>query len=103
MPSATCTLPEVDADRIGVWGSSYSGGHVLVLGAIDRRVKCVVWQVPLISGYRNARRMIRADFIAGSAHVRRGSREPLRRAAAGDDPGRRRGPHGALSLPTADS
>jgi predicted alpha/beta superfamily hydrolase len=25
------TLPETDADRIGIWGSSYSGGHVLVL------------------------------------------------------------------------
>jgi uncharacterized protein len=58
------TLAEIDADRIGVWGSSYSGGHVLVVGAIDRRVKCVVAQVPLISGHRNARRLIRADFIA---------------------------------------
>ena len=36
------TLAEVDDDRIGVWGSSYSGGHVLVVGAIDRRVKAVV-------------------------------------------------------------
>ena len=34
------TLSEVDASRICVWGSSYSGGHVLVLGALDRRVKC---------------------------------------------------------------
>jgi fermentation-respiration switch protein FrsA (DUF1100 family) len=58
------TLPEVDRNRIGVWGSSYSGGHVLVIGAIDRRVKCVVSQVPLISGHRNARRLIRADFVA---------------------------------------
>ena len=58
------TLSEVDRKRIGVWGSSYSGGHVLVVGAIDRRVKCVVSQVPLISGHRNARRLIRADFIA---------------------------------------
>jgi hypothetical protein len=58
------TLPEVDASRLGVWGSSYSGGHVLVLGALDRRVKCVVAQVPLISGHRNARRLIRSDFIA---------------------------------------
>src|SRR6516164_10834926 len=57
-------LPEVDGERIGVWGSSYSGGHVLVLGAIDRRVKCVVSQVPLISGHRNARRLIRSDFMA---------------------------------------
>jgi fermentation-respiration switch protein FrsA (DUF1100 family) len=59
------TLPETDPDRIGVWGSSYSGAHVLVLGAIDRRIKCVAAQVPLISGHRNARRLIRADVVAG--------------------------------------
>src|ERR671925_702312 len=58
------SLAEIDRARIGVWGSSYSGGHVLVLGAIDRRVKCVVSQVPLISGHRNARRIVRSDFIA---------------------------------------
>src|ERR1051325_8419084 len=58
-------LSEVDAERIGIWGSSYSGGHVLVVGAIDRRVKCVAGQVPLISGHNNARRLIRADFWAG--------------------------------------
>lgn len=59
------TLAETDPERIGVWGSSYSGGHVLVIGAIDRRAKCVVSQVPVISGHANARRLIRADFIAG--------------------------------------
>jgi fermentation-respiration switch protein FrsA (DUF1100 family) len=58
------TLPEVDANRIGIWGSSYSGAHVLVVGALDRRVKCVVSQVLLISGHRNARRLIRADMVA---------------------------------------
>jgi len=55
------TLPETDLARIGIWGSSYSGGHVMVVGAIDRRVKCVVAQVPLASGHDNARRLIRAD------------------------------------------
>ncbi|MBE0616863.1 MAG: alpha/beta hydrolase [Proteobacteria bacterium] len=58
------SLPGVDKGRIGIWGSSYSGGHVLVVAAIDRRVKCVVSQVPLISGLRNARRLIRSDFFA---------------------------------------
>ncbi len=57
------TLKEVDAGRIGIWGSSYSGGHVIVVGAIDRRVKCVVGQVPLVSGHRNARRIVRSDFV----------------------------------------
>ena len=59
------TLPEVDPARIGVWGSSYSGGHVLVVAAIDRRVKAVVSQVPLVSGHDNLRALVRSDFIAG--------------------------------------
>jgi fermentation-respiration switch protein FrsA (DUF1100 family) len=58
------TLPETDGNRIGIWGSSYSGGHVLVVAAIDRRVKAVVSQVPLISGHDNVRALVRADFIA---------------------------------------
>lgn len=57
------TLPETAPGRIGVWGSSYSGAHVIVVAATDRRVKAVVAQVPLISGHRNARRLIRADLI----------------------------------------
>lgn len=38
--------PEVDAARIALWGSSYSGGEVIVVGAADRRVAAVVAQVP---------------------------------------------------------
>jgi fermentation-respiration switch protein FrsA (DUF1100 family) len=57
------TLPEVDKDRIGIWGTSYTGGHVLIVAAIDKRVKCVVSQVPVVSGYRNAHRAIREDSI----------------------------------------
>ena len=60
------TRPEVDADRIGVWGSSYSGGHVLVLGAIDKRIRCVACQVPLVSGFRNIQRLVRQDFLAAN-------------------------------------
>lgn len=59
------TLDEVDPTRIGIWGSSYSGGHVLVVAAIDRRVKAVVSQVPLVSGSGNIRDLVRADFRAG--------------------------------------
>lgn len=39
------SLPEIDPDKIGIWGSSYSGGHVLYVGAVDRRVKAVLSQV----------------------------------------------------------
>jgi len=37
---------EVDADRIAIWGSSFSGGQVIVVGACDKRVKAVVANVP---------------------------------------------------------
>jgi len=45
------TRPEIRPDRIGVWGTSYTGGLVLMVAALDRRVKCVVSQVPFIGGY----------------------------------------------------
>jgi fermentation-respiration switch protein FrsA (DUF1100 family) len=47
------TRSEVDANRIGAWGISYSGGHMIILAAVDRRVKCVVSNVPVIDGWQN--------------------------------------------------
>jgi fermentation-respiration switch protein FrsA (DUF1100 family) len=38
--------PEVDPARIAIWGSSFSGAHVLAVGAIDERVRAVVANVP---------------------------------------------------------
>jgi alpha-beta hydrolase superfamily lysophospholipase len=45
----------IDAERIGVWGISYSGGHVLILGALDSRVGTVCSVVPVIDGWDNLR------------------------------------------------
>ncbi|MBI3523909.1 MAG: alpha/beta hydrolase [Betaproteobacteria bacterium] len=50
--------PEVDSSRLGVWGTSFSGGHVLHLGAFDRRVKCVVSQVPAVDIWENFNRLM---------------------------------------------
>lgn len=56
---------DVDKDKIGVWGSSYSGGHTLHVGAVDRRVKVVLCQAPMVDGWANFHRLIRPDFIPG--------------------------------------
>ena len=37
--------PQVDHDRVGIRGSSYSGGHVIYVAAHDQRVEAVVSQV----------------------------------------------------------
>jgi hypothetical protein len=59
------TLPVVDREHIGIWGTSYSGGHVIVVAAIDRRVKCVVSQVPYLGGFENSRRLVRPLTLVG--------------------------------------
>lgn len=51
------TLPQVDPNRIGVWGISYAGGHVLIVGATDPRVKCVISNIPVVDGWENMRRV----------------------------------------------
>src|SRR6516164_8233596 len=100
------TLPETDPARIGIWGSSYSGGHVMVVGAIDRRVKCVVAQVPLASGHDNARRLIRADYLAGvqqmfadDRRARMAGKPPAMIPVVAEDPAAPRIGHGLSTTP----
>lgn len=57
------TRPKVDPARLGIWGTSYAGGHALVLGATDRRLACVVAQVPTISGYAQSLRRVSPDAM----------------------------------------
>ncbi|MFG2730528.1 alpha/beta hydrolase [Streptomyces canus] len=68
------TRPEVDASKVGIWGSSFSGGHVLMVAAIDKRVKAVVSQVPFISGPRSLDRLVRPDFVAHTRAALEGDR-----------------------------
>jgi fermentation-respiration switch protein FrsA (DUF1100 family) len=58
------SLDVVDPDRIGLWGTSYAGGHALVLGATERRLKAVVAQVPTISGYEQGLRRIPPENVS---------------------------------------
>lgn len=93
----------VDAGRIGVWGSSYAGGHVLVVAALDRRVKCVVSQVPLAYGLATAQRLIRGDHWKG---LREGFDADRAARLAGDAPALLpvTAPEGEpCALPTADT
>ena len=39
-------LDGVDPERIVVWGSSFSGGHVLAIAAADPRIAAVIAQAP---------------------------------------------------------
>lgn len=48
---AVAKRADIDPQRIGIWGTSYSGGQVLVVGAErPQQVKAVSAQVPFVNG-----------------------------------------------------
>ena len=53
--------PEVDADRIGLYGTSYGGATVSWTAAIDQRAKCIVSVVGIGHGARWMSRVRRVD------------------------------------------
>ncbi len=48
-------LEGVDPGRIALWGTSFSGGHVLAVGAEDPRIAAIVAQTPFVDGAVNLR------------------------------------------------
>lgn len=53
--------PEVDADRLGIYGTSYGGATVVWTAAVDTRVKCTVSCVGIGHGARWMRSVRRPD------------------------------------------
>lgn len=59
----------VDPDRIGLWGTSFSGGHVIQLAAQDERIAAVVAQSPFTDGLAQMRKVsprVTAAFTAAA-------------------------------------
>src|SRR5829696_9101920 len=50
-------LAQVDPDKIMLWGTSTSGGHVVKLAARDPTIAAVVAQMPFASGFAQLRIM----------------------------------------------
>ena len=51
----------MDSNRLAIWGISYSGGHALVIGATDPRIRCVVSNIPVIVS-----RLLLTDMLDGT-------------------------------------
>lgn len=96
--------PGVDAERIGLWGSSYGAAHAYVVAAIDRRVKAIVGQAPAISGSETFKQLVRIDnwaaldaAFAAERQALAGGAEPTLIPVVDPDP------TAMSALPTPDS
>ncbi len=57
----------VDPDRIVLWGSSFSGGHVIVVAAGDPRIAAVIAQAPYTDSVPVIRRMPKGNLVRAVA------------------------------------
>jgi hypothetical protein len=74
-------LPEVDPERLGIYGTSYGGATVVWVGAVDPRVRCVVSVVGIGDGRRWMRSVRRPDEFHDL--LERARRDRVRRALEG--------------------
>jgi dipeptidyl aminopeptidase/acylaminoacyl peptidase len=79
--SFVSTRPDVDAERLGIYGTSYGGATVVWVGAVDPRVKCIVSVVGIGNGTRWMRSVRRPDEWRDL--LDRSARDRARRAVDG--------------------
>ena len=79
-------LPGVDPERIGLWGSSLSGGHVVVTAARDKRIAAISAQCPMLDGHASARKVRKQVGFADIARLAAASVYDGVRAALGLSP-----------------
>ena len=49
--SFVANMEQIDPKKIAIWGSSFSGGHVLQVGAESKDVAAIISQVPHVDGF----------------------------------------------------
>lgn len=76
------SLPQVDASRVVVWGTSFGGGHALTMAAEDRRLAAAIAQCPFTDGIASA---MAASLIVSSKVTLAAAWDRVR-ALRGDEP-----------------
>jgi dienelactone hydrolase len=60
------SLQAVDVSRVALWGSSFSGGHVVVAAAKSKGIAATVSQVPFVNGF-SLLRLFSFSFLMSAA------------------------------------
>jgi fermentation-respiration switch protein FrsA (DUF1100 family) len=73
------SLKEIDPARIALWGTSMSGGHVIVIAAKDNHIACVSAQCPGLDGRASAEMVFGKQSIGYSLRmIMHGQRDLVR-------------------------
>lgn len=92
-------MPVLDPAFLALWGTSFSGGHVLTVAAEDDGLAAVIAQAPFVDGLASVRQV----GIAQSARLSFSAMRDIARAARGREPLliKVAGPPGSLAAMTS--
>ena len=76
----------IDPDRVALWGSSFSGGHVIVAAARDGRVAAISAQGPMMDGLAAVANIIGYAGVGGLVRLSRLALRDRARALFGLEP-----------------
>jgi fermentation-respiration switch protein FrsA (DUF1100 family) len=62
-------LDGIDAARIALWGSSFSGGHVITVAASDESIAAVIAQMPFTDGVATLRALGAKRVLRATPHA----------------------------------
>ena len=79
-------LPGIDAARIGIWGSSFSGGHVIAIGAQDANVRAVCSQGAMMDGLGALKHLTASQGVLHSMKLTAAALRDLARQKLGRKP-----------------
>jgi len=63
------SLSEIDSKRIALWGTSFSGGHVVVTAALEKGIACISAQCPMMDGLAATRRALQISGVFNSLRM----------------------------------
>jgi pimeloyl-ACP methyl ester carboxylesterase len=79
-------LDGIDPRRIGLWGTSLSGGHVVTAAARDGQIAAISAQCPMLDGHASSRMLRRSAGIGAIARLLWAALADTARAALGLSP-----------------
>ena len=76
------TLDSIDQQRIILWGTSFSGGHVISVASEDHDIRAVIAQIPFTSGLS----LVAQNSVPDALHMTWAGIKDVSRAITGSEP-----------------
>ncbi len=65
------SMPNINTQKVALWGTSYSAGHVIVCAARNQNIAAITLQVPFVDSFTTLRKFGGKYILQATAHAMR--------------------------------